>query len=362
MKENYTETYTKALNNFIDLSSQDITAQIAKEHGLVGLARLEICLKELNIGENAAHLIALPDFTYTRNKLRWDAGFPYGCIIKIDNPHQNFIPLEFRPNCCGVILCEIPKLEYDILALKKQFEKILDKNNKIDTNDFNKRNHFIGVYKSIDNEKLYALLHGSFKYIKNNLYTERDNKWKNKIKSMKIMDRDFLYLIDDDAKQYYLEYKNYETESSILREAIMKELFGENIQTIFNDTHEGFKDINTILLGAYASDNPFHCPIMLSPNDNLFYVSIDNSIVLHNQNKIFCSPHGGGYELLLADKYSKINSGDYLLQYPNNCKMITSNIIDMPFNYRNNSVQLWKDKYNVCQIVLELIPIINLKI
>ena len=42
--------------------------------------------------------------------------------------------------------------------------------------------------------------------------------------------------------------------------------------------------------------------------------------------------------------------------------MITNNIIDMPFNYRNNAVQLWKDKYNVCQIVLELIPIINLKI
>ena len=86
MKQNI-KYYNESIKHFIDLSTKDATANIAKEHGIIGLTRLNICMEKLDLDISNNFFIALPDFTYTRNALRWNAGFPYGCIINIGLYH-----------------------------------------------------------------------------------------------------------------------------------------------------------------------------------------------------------------------------------------------------------------------------------
>ena len=360
MNKNYILSYKKALNNFIDLSSKDSTSYLVKERGLIGLTRLLICMEELGI-ENGAKLIALPDFTYTRNQLRWDAGFPYGCIVKINNPYNNFIPLEFRPNCCGVVFGEIPNKDYDFNVLKNRLINFINKSHYIDSNDFNKRNHFIGIYINPETGKYYALLHGSFKYVKNNLYSERKNKWSNKIQKKDILNKEILYLYGHDAIEYYNDYKIYENESSKLRLDIMNYLFFNEFKVLFNETHEGFRDINTILLGAYSSNTSFQCPIMLSADEDLYYINVNKPLSNIDDN-FYCAPHGGGYRLSSIVNAKQLNHDEFILTYPNKSIMITNNIIDLPFNYRKNTISLWCDKYEFGESILKLKPILNLKI
>ena len=63
--------YTKATKSFINYSSNDATAIIAREHALLGLSRLIACLNYLGSPCEDVRMIALPDFTYTRNPNRW---------------------------------------------------------------------------------------------------------------------------------------------------------------------------------------------------------------------------------------------------------------------------------------------------
>ena len=140
MKQNI-KYYNESIKHFIDLSTKDATANIAKEHGIIGLTRLNICMEKLDLDISNNFFIALPDFTYTRNALRWNAGFPYGCIINIGQTIP-FIPIDFRPNCCGIIFAEVPNQDYDIEQIQKKYLEIINSYDDINPNDFNKRNHF----------------------------------------------------------------------------------------------------------------------------------------------------------------------------------------------------------------------------
>lgn len=157
--------YNKSLKNFIDMSSGDPTAIIAKEHGLMGLTRLIMCMDKLGLNTDNNYFIALPDYTYTRNALRWNSGFPYGCIIYIDQI-EPFIPIDFRPNCCGVVFAEISEDDYDLVKLKNTYHSLLHSYSDLDSTDFNRRNHFFGIYRNEQTNKYYFLIHGSFMFAK----------------------------------------------------------------------------------------------------------------------------------------------------------------------------------------------------
>ena len=177
------------------------------------------------------------------------------------------------------------------------------------------------------------------------------------------MDTPFRFLKEDNALLYYNEYLKYEHKSAYYRELILKELFPDSV-VIFHRTHEGFMNIGTILLGAYADVNPFACPIMLAPEENLPIADINSTVNINSSLKLYCAPHGGGYALSSVVDAEKIDeeSNDYLITYTNNSKMLTNNIIDMPFYYRTDSADKWCGKYKKGRIVDYLTPIFNLKI
>lgn len=355
--------YNQAIKLFHDYSTGDPTAILAKEHGLIGLTRIIMCMQRLGIDTSHVDFIALPDFTYTRSRLRWNAGFPYGCIIKFHDDDVPFIPVDFRPNCCGVILAELQDFSVSILDIQRKYYDIVNSYSEIDSSDFNRRNHFMGIYKCETNQKYYYLLHGSFNFAKNALYSEKNETLANGVQSMAIMGESFLYLIGSQAQAYYNNYKKYEELTVNYRELITKALFPD-AKILFHRTHEGFNGIHTILLGAYADNHPFCCPIMLAPECDLPVVQIDTPILINN-SEIYCAPHGGGYALGQISEVEMIDKkieGDYLLTYSNNCKMLTNNILDMPFYYRTQTERYWCDIYHMANESLRLRPIFNLKV
>ena len=354
--------YNKSIKHFIDLSAKDATASIAKEHGIIGLTRLSICMEKLGLDTSNNYFIALPDFTYTRNALRWNAGFPYGCIISIDQSIP-FIPIDFRPNCCGIIFAEVPNQNFDIGEIKRKYFELMHSYDDIDPSDFNRRNHFFGLYHDEKKDTYYFLIHGSFTFVKKNLYSEKNNDLLSNVCSIDIFGTPFHFLKDDEASLYYDKYLHFEKLSMQYRELILKGLFPD-AQILFHHTHEGFMDIGTILLGAYADKFPFKCPIMLSPEEDLPIADINEPVKISSKKTLYCAPHGGGYALssvINAEKY-KEDDNDYLLTYTNNSKMLTNNIIDMPFYYRADSADKWCNQYKKGDIVDKLEPMFNLKI
>lgn len=364
MNENYQRNYLCALNHFIDYSTGDPTSVLAKEHGIIGITRIMSCMEKLGMDQDKIDLIALPDFTYTRNKLRWNAGFPYGCIVKFGRDLPPFIPLDFRPNCCGVALAVMDTFEETPDILQKKYYEIVLSHSAIDKSDLNRRNHFMGLYYCSENKKYYFLIHGSFNFVKNALYFERNKELMSVSKTEIIMDEPFSYLIDYHAKEYYEGYLEHEYLTMYYRDLIIKELF-PHAKIVFNQTHEGFYDLHTLLLGAYTDNSPFSCPIMLAPERDLPFISITKPIPLKDESILYCAPHGGGYSLYEVSSTQRLNNtlhADYILTYPNNSKMLTDNVLDMPFVYRVNTVHHWCDKFHMAHELCRMTPVFNLKI
>lgn len=358
------ETYNLAVNQFYDYSTGDPTAILAKEHGRIGLMRIIICMQRLGISPSHVDFIALPDFTYTRSKLRWNAGFPYGCIIRFDKNDVPFIPVDFRPNCCGIIFAELPEFDDSALNLQKKYYDIVSSYSVIDSSDFNRRNHFMGIYQCEANQKYYFLLHGSFNFAKKALYSEKNEALALGLKSETIMDKPFAYLIGSQAQEYYKSYQEHEALTVHYRELITKTLF-PNAEIIFHRTHEGFDGIHTILLGAYADSQPFRCPVMLAPECDLPIIQINTPIQIADKPALYCAPHGGGYALGEISAVQRVDNnleGDYVLTYPNHSKMLTNNVLDMPFYYRTQTEKFWCDRYHMATELSRLKPILNLKV
>ncbi|MCC8046976.1 MAG: hypothetical protein LIP12_16085 [Clostridiales bacterium] len=357
--------YSLAVKNFINFSSGDATSVIARDHGLIGFARLLACLHYCGIECEETHMIALPDFTYTRNLNRWAAGFPYGCVISLPQTSIPFIPIDFRPNCCGVIFAEIPSFTYELGDLRKCYIQIRRQHENINENDLNKRNHFLGIYESRNTQKLYVLLHCSFKFVKERLYSEH-NAFIDGVKSFDYLSGTLQYLTEKSAESYYKEYVAFEKETLPLREIIIQELFPDS-HILFNRTHEGFFDISTILLGAYADNESITYPLMLSPEKDLYVINSYKKIKIGCRD-ILCAPHGGGYALASVSSansyYNDLstNNETFLLGFENNCSFLTNNILDMPFNYRNSTIYDWCERYNMATVTDVLRPIINLKL
>ena len=358
------ESYNLAVSRFFDYSTGDPTSVLAKEHGLIGLMRIIMCMQRLGINPLNIDFIALPDFTYTRNKLRWDAGFPYGCIIRFHEKDVPFIPVDFRPNCCGVVFAEIPEFNVSALTLQKKYYDIVHAHSDIDASDLNRRNHFMGVYQCDTTKKYYFLLHGSFNFTKRALYSENNKELVHNIRSEVIMGEPFAYLIDSQAQIYYENYQKFENLTFYYRELIVKTLF-PNAKIIFHRTHEGFCGIHTILLGAYANSQSFSCPIMLAPECDLPILEINKPIEIADKTALYCAPHGGGYALGEISSVQRVDNdlkGNYMLSYSNSSKMLTNNVLDMPFFYRTRTDKFWCEKYHMATELFRIKPILNLKV
>jgi len=356
----------------IDYSTGDLTAQIAYSNAIKGYSRILSCLSDKNILGEHSKLISLPDFTFTRNKNRWNAGFSNGYILHIDSM-KPFVPVGFRPNNCGVVVSKINETFdcSDIEDFSEDYERKIKGIIELDSDDISRKNHFFGVYFNADDNSYYALLHCSFNFVKTG-YTAfcADYKgisiddcsyWNERIKKDVYEGEILQYLIDDDAVEYYETYKHMEVFSKDIRKKIILEIFPKS-EIIFNDVHQGFLDDKTILLGAYASYAPFSCPIMIAATEKLPLVDVTKPIKFGDKS-IYCAPHGCGYMLWGID--GTITSDENhisIISSNSNFKMKIINPFDWPYVYRLDAHKLWCDIHNMGVIRKQFEALANFRI
>ena len=361
------KTYERAVQSIVDYSTGDITSCLMKEYAIKGMYNLLSCLDDIGIGGEKTKLIALPDFTFSRNDKRYNSFFPYGSIIHIDTPGEIFIPLGFRPNCCGITMLKLTKADEDINKIKARLYTLAKLDLGIASDDLNRGNHFIGIYQNLATSQTYAIIHGSFNFVKSGhndipgLYIDKTNYWNDKLCVYNKCDAHFPYLIGDDAALYYNFYIQHEQTTKELRCQIAQHLF-PNSAVIFNETHEGFYQHNTITLGAYIKNCPFTAPIMLSAESDLSIINIISPLIDISSN-IYACPHGGGYTLkYVIDGLYDFDSHIYKLQFENNAVMETTDIRKLIYDYRTNTDLIWSEYHAFGNIIDRFATVYNLKL
>jgi len=364
-------TYAEAAARVVDFGTGDATALLAREHAMLGMAAAIECYELLGVDHSLLRLIALPDFTYTRNPYRWGAGFPYGCIILLPADSPQFVPLEFRPNCCGVILSRIDGYDgnHEELFMKKN--RVLASISGATPQDSFRSNHFLVILSDSEGAQ-YALFHGSFESIKKGclgmpgLYTNMCDYWDSKIKHSPSFPR-FKYLVGADAEEYFEVYRKYNEFTNANRTLLFDELFGEQHSVIFHASHEGFYDRHTLMLGGYVSQSQFSCPIMLSPEVSMPIVTTTKSIRQLTDEKVECelfvAPHGGGYTWpnVSTSRAKWPQDGFDVVHKGNGSVMQCDDLSLMPFQYRTNVASEWCDRWKAGKINNRLVPTIYSK-
>lgn len=360
--------YEYANKNIIDYTGQDSTANILKEYAVYGMYNLLSTIDEIGGNVETTKLIALPDFTFSKNDHRWKAGYPYGSIIYIDTNNIPFMPLGFRPNCCGITMCKISKSSIDPTVIMKKVQNLSNLKLDLSNDDLKRGNHFIGTYYDNTKDEYYAIIHGSFSFVKSGyhnlpgLYIDKTDYWNKKKKIYNTKYTSFEYLIEDAACEYYEVFNNFEKITKENRKKITEFIF-EGCEILFNETHEGLFNFHTIALGAYVMDHPFLCPIMLSAETDMPIIKINNAISSFQNVQIFACPHGGGYLLSnIKDGHYIVNDSCYELTYTNNARLITSDIRNLIHTYRTNTDRIWVDTYNLGSYEKNLITLNNFKL
>ena len=368
------QPYREALQRFHDLSTGDTAAMLAKENALIGLTRLVQCYTENGLDFDSLALFALPDFTFTRNEYRWNAGFSYGCILWLPNQTTPIIPLQFRPNCCGTIVVRTPEWHEDQHhEIFNRLPEVLRSFDGVDYGDFTRSNHFLAVLRDDTSGETYLLFHGSFAAVKEGhqkgvgLYIEKTSYWNDRIRGLSD-NQDFKYLIGADAQYYYEVYQAHERFTMSLRERIMAALVPKQ-DVVFHRVHEGFSTMNIVLLGAYVDTAPFQCPIMLSAEVNLPLINVSRSLGdiagLPAYRPYYVSPHGGGYMLPnieSAARSDKVRGKGFTLTSKNtHSTYYCSDIINLPYSYRTDVAEIWCRKHGAGAVAQSLRPLTYLK-
>ncbi len=364
---NKMDIYERAVQSIIDYSSGDVTSCLMKEYAIKGMYNLLSCLDNLGMCGKETKLIALPDFTFSRNDKRFNSFFPYGSIIHIDTSGEMFIPLGFRPNCCGITMLELTNTDANIDKIKTNLYTLAKLDFGIASDDLNRGNHFIGIYENQSTSQMYAIIHGSFDFVKSGhndipgLYIDKTNYWDDKLCIYSENDVYFPYLVSDNAVHYYKAYLQHEQTTKELRSKIAYHLF-PNSKIIFNETHEGFYQHNTITLGAYIKNTSFTAPIMLSAESDLSIINVNRPLTDISSN-IYACPHGGGYSLkYIVNGLYNIDTHIYKLQFENKAVMETTDIRKLIYDYRTNTDLIWCKHHAFGNITNKYSTVYNLKL
>ena len=330
--------HSEAKSNIYSWASNDLTYKIAVEVMCIGLVKMICFYKEFGEDPNNVLVVFGPDGSVTRNKIRFNSGVGYGCVVV---SKKNIFPSLLHPNGCGFGLYQIDKIPSQselIKRLAKMKENGVQIGEKKGIWDVWKSNHFIDIlrldsqintYKDHLPEGNYVLIHSSQQTEKRTL-----SYWKSE---------DFITIESplgkvealggQSCKEYLTFFNQVEQYSKDKRTAIAHELFGEeNVTFISNPTHQGyFKEDNyySMRLGLYNTLDKsgigkkplfpigFNAYSFIylyegSPNVNpMFWTGEqfdrakekNHTSILSNINLL---PHGGGYELNLP--YSTVKT------------------------------------------------------
>lgn len=340
--------------------------------------------------EEKAIFVGAPDLSLTLNSGRFSNGFSIGGKLKWGNGDIEFIPIDLMINSCGVLSGFLENLpsKQDIL---ERIRKL--KSSKITLDgmdiiwDFGRKNHFIAVFESIQDNRFLFMIHSSAPEFKRDnikgfgLYPSESKILQEKIKTVSTPHGNLRYIDGNDANAFYQQYCLSEQFSKDRRAYIASEVFGD-FELISNVTHLGLTDMNTCLLGCYEfkSENEVY-PFLTTPSSNSFlvkgYRNLDLGLLkkfniahkahelgyekdLVNANII---PHGLGLDININLNSAKvIASEDGYEIKDGNYSLFIDDVDNLEHKYNSNNVLKRATDLKMCNIIDEMRPMYQFKI
>ena len=255
------ELLERARNHCFFFDVGDTASLLCRLNMPYGIAKLLYLQRTLGLPEDAC-FISTTDSTITRNIQRWQAGFGYGGRIDWG---KGFIPLEVKPNCCGVIVVGLDRCP-DVNEVRRKVSGASRKPGSchgIEFKwDFGVSNHFINVYEvetpsAAGGYRYVGMLHGSGEELRGEtrlgpgLYLDKNPGLLSKVRRA---DTPFgpLHVLEGAAAEEYLRFSRTAVEFAKTRREFYAEQVFPGAGVLFNEMHQGMWDAGSVLLGCYS--------------------------------------------------------------------------------------------------------------
>jgi len=393
----------RASEHIFSTGLDDSGARLGLVNMRYGLAKIHLAQEALGLTPDAT-FIAAPDLTVTRNLSRWRSGFGYGGRLTWGDGQQEWLPLDLKPNVCGMLAGGLSRLpERDALLQRVQTlqaEKLSIDGVSVKW-DFGESNHFINVFRAtpLDNGSFlpYAfVMHAAGSELRgetawgDRLYWDRSEALQRKTEILETPFGPLRVLTGQDARDYYAFCQRADDFARKRRLLVAQRLF-DDIALYNNEAHQGLASMNDMVLGSYLMEEKKEkavFPLTLQASLPAYLVrgrpNLSEAVIerlglgerarrlglydrLRSANVI---PHGGGYTYPhLRDVLSVIEMGQQRYfelsigaDGASNGRQIVSDVRDMPYAYRGMEVVERVVELGLGDLVAQLDPVYVLKI
>jgi len=389
----------RAAEHIFSTGLDDSGARLGLANMKYGLAKIHLAQEALGLTPDAT-FIAAPDLTVTRNLSRWRSGFGYGGRLTWGDGRQEWIPLDLKPNFCGMLVGGLNRLPARDTLLQRiqalQAEELNVEGIPLKW-DFGESNHFINIFRvtPLDGSSLlpYAfVIHGAGSELRgesawgDGLYWDRSAGLQRKAEVLETPFGPLRILTGQAARDYYGFCQRVNAFANKRRLLIAQRLF-DDMMPYYNDAHQGLLSMNDMVLGTYlvpeGGETIF--PLTLRAELPAYLVrgrlNLSDAVIerlglgerarrlglygrLQSVNII---PHGGGYTFPhLRDVLSVIEMGQEryfeLSLGADGSRQIVSDVRDLPYAYRGMEVVERVVELSLGELVARLDPIYGLKI
>jgi hypothetical protein len=389
----------RAMEHIFSTGLDDSGARLGLANMKYGLAKIHLAQEALGLASDAT-FIAAPDLTVTRNLNRWRSGFGYGGRLTWGDGQQEWIPLDLKPNCCGMLAGGLDRLPMQDALLQRvqtlQAEELCIEGIPLKW-DFGESNHFINVFRvtPLDDSPLlpYAfVIHGSGDELRGEtawgegLYWDWSEALRRKAEILETPFGPLRILTGQAARDYYAFCQRVDDFTNKRRLLVARRLF-DDLTVYNNEAHQGLASMNDMVLGTYlvreGEDTLF--PLTLQAGLPAYLVrgrpNLSDAVIerlgleerarrlglydrLRSANIL---PHGAGYTFPhLQEVLSVIEMGQEryfeLSLGTDESRQFISDVRDLPYAYRGMEVVERVVELGLGELVARLDPIYVLKI
>ena len=390
----------RARQHIFSTGPEDSGTRLCMANMPYGLAKIHYAQEQLGYPADAT-FVGSPDMTITRNVSRWQSGFGYGGKVAWGEGDREFLVLDTKPNCCGMLVGGIDDLP-DVARLIERMAEMTANPPELDGLpiewDFAKGNHFIDICvvdrldPSVDLPPYTFVLHAAGNELRDasthgpGLYWDFSNGLR---KLATTFETPFgpLRVLEGEAARQYVDFYEYADSYTKRRRMLAAELLFGEFTLIANETHQGLVNPNEVILGCHHVDptQPEKLyPLMLRSDIPGYLIRglpnfSDTTIealgfegrardlgVLHRLQNANLLPHGAGYILPHILHVTRVLERAGMRYFEcdtvsDHGREIISHPRDVPHDYRGRSVVLSTVELGLGQIVAKLVPVRVLK-
>jgi len=392
------ELLRRADDHIFSLGLDDSGAQLGLANMRYGLAKIHWVQERIGLPPNGT-FIAAPDLSVTRNRNRWQSGFGYGGKLTWGDGDQEFVVLDVKPNCCGMLVGGLDMLPGSDSVLRKaqalKKESIAIEGVPI-VWDFGNSNHFMSVFrvKPLLGERLppyVFIIHCSGGELRGptalgeGLYWDESEALRRKAQVFETPLGQLRVLVGSDASAYYSFFQRAEAFARKRRSLAAEWLFGDYLP-INNDSHQGLLNMNEAVLGVYpvqTADTMF--PLALRAELPAYLVRGKPSLspltiqalgfgeqarqrgVYERLRTVNVVPHGGGYTFPHLKGVARVIDVDGVRYFEvsfhgGQGRQLLSEVGNLPYAYRGHEVVDRVVELGMAELMARLDVVYTLKV